>query len=292
MDKVIHCLGMIFLLTFVSSCIKDNSVDCISQYTIRIFVKDKNYFNVDAVSPQDRVDEGLPFRRFSGTIYYTLSRASSGELLQESSVTSVTGDGAYFSISLKDIPYGDYKLTVWGNRTEDLSVGYLHKDNAEKTDLYLATTLLKVEEAFQTSDLALERNKGLLTVRFTNFPDYIKTIGATVSNVYESVSSDFVYAGNTSVNKVSPFQQEMRVLLAPSVRENDSQLQLNLYTSSTMPGSPPSVTLPKIALDLNRNEISLILVDYNLAVEAWEIWAYIDDQWTKIHSLHIEEIPY
>lgn len=290
MDKVVHYLGMIFLLSVVSSCIRESSSECVSQYTIRVFVKDKNYSNVDAISPQDKVDESISFRKFVGTVYYTLSQLSTGALVQESSVTSVTGDGDYLTLTLKDVPYGDYKLTVWGNNTTDAPVGNLHQSNQEQTDIYLGSSDIKVNETYLTSDITLQRTKGLLLVRFTNFPTYIKAIRANVTGVYESINPDFMYSGTTFVRKEAPFQMQSQVLLAPSVGEGVSKLQLKLYTATPTGETELAVTLPETPITVHRNEMSLVAVDYNVPTGKWEIWIYINGEWTKIHSLDVEEI--
>lgn len=288
MDKVVRYLGVILLLAVVSSCIRESESECYSQYTVRVFVKDKNYTNVDAVSPQDKVDESLPFKEFVGTVYYTLSKVSTGELVQESSVMPVADNGEYFTITLNELPYGDYKLTVWGNNTADVTAGNLHQNQKELTDIYLTSSELKVDRASQTSDVTLQRTKGLLLVRFTNFPGYIGGISANVMGLYESVTPEFVYAGNTSVKKDTPFQLQSQIFLAPSVREGTSMLQLKLYTTDQIGGSEPLVTLPETPVTVHRNEMSLIAVDYNVPTGKWEIWTYINGQWTKIHSLDPE----
>lgn len=285
MDKVAHSFGMILLLALVSSCIRESSSECFSQYTVRVFVKDKNYTNVDAVSPQDRVDESLPFREFVGTVYYTLSHASTGSLVQESSVTTVVDNGEYFTITLNEVPYGDYKLTVWGNNTTDILAGSLHQDNKEQTDVYLASSELKVDRASQTSDLTLQRTKGLLLVQFANLPTYIKGVSANVIGVYASVTPEFAYTGNASVTKDSPFQPKIRIFLAPSVSEGNSKLHIKLYTTDQVSGSEPAVTLPDIFLTVRRNEMGLVTVNYNAPSGTFEIWTYINGEWTMIHSL-------
>lgn len=285
MDKIVRYLGMILLLTIVSSCIRESESECYSQYTVRVFVKDKNYTNVDAISPQDRIDESLPFRKFVGTVYFTLSKASTGELVQESALTTVVDDADYFPINLNGIPYGDYKLTVWGNTTADVAAGNLHQGNKELTDVYLGSTDLKVKAAQMSSDVTLQRTKGLLLVQFTNFPSYIKGISANVVGVYGTVSPEFAYAGNTSVAKEIPFQLKTQLLLAPSVSEGASKLRIKLYATDQIAGADPVITLPETSFTVRRNEMGLVTVNYNAPSGNFEIWTYINGEWTMIHSL-------
>ena len=285
MDRVVRYLGIILLLTVVSSCIRESESECYSQYTVRVFVKDKNYTNVDAISPQDKVDESLPFRKFVGTVYYTLSKASTGELIQQSALATVMDDGDYFPVNLNAIPYGDYKLTVWGNTIANADAGNLHQGNRELTDVYLGSTDLKVNSAQMNSDVTLQRTKGLLLVQFTNFPDYIKSISANVVGVYGIVGSEFAYAGNTSVKKEVPFQLKTQLLLAPSVSEGASKLQIKLYATDQITRTDPVVTLPEISFTVRRNEMGLVTVNYNAPSGRFEIWTYINGEWTMIHSL-------
>lgn len=294
MDKVWHFVLMIFLLVLSGSCIRDKDSECISEeYMVRVFIEDKNYWNVDAVDPDDKMDETMPFGRFIETLHYTLQDVATGAMVREAELVSKTDMGDDYEIGLRDIPYGRYKLTVWGNVISDLPLGVLHKDNMEEPDLYLASSTVDVSSAFQTTDIMLDRVKGMLLVRLTNFPSYISTVNSNITNVFESVNADFVYVGNASVLKETSLQEEIKATLAPSVAEGASKLKLELFTNNTtVTRADPAVTLPEIDLTIRRNEITVISVDYNIAVGKWEIWTYIDGRWTKIHSLDIEELFY
>lgn len=288
MDKVIRYLGMIFLLTVVGSCIRESESECIvEKYMVRVSVEDKNYSNVDEINPDDKLDENMPFGKFIAVLHYTLYDAETGALVQEQNRVSKADMGSDYEIALENLPYGRYRLTVWGNATDEVPSGELHANNQEGVDIYLSSSIIHVGEEQKQTDLMLKRTKGMLLIQFRHFPPYITGIGSQVTHLFESVGSDFTYAGNTSVLKTTPSQEEVKVLLAPSIGANTSKLQLQLFADATVTKAIPVVTLPDIDLNINRNEIAVISVDYNVAMGTWEIWTYIDGKWTLIHSLDV-----
>lgn len=288
MDKVGRLVSMIFLLVLAGSCIRDKESACISEeYHVRIFIEDKNYENVEAVDPDEEMDEALPFGMFIETLHYTLQNLETGAMFREAELVSKTGMGDHYEIGFADVPYGRYRLTVWGNVMDNVPVGFLHKENQEDSDMYLASTIVTVDSPAESSDLMLKRAKGMLQLQLTNLPAYITSIGSNVTNVFESVGPEFEYAGNTSVMKTSPVQEEVEVTLAPSVADGTSKLQIQLFMNATVTRADPVVSLPEIDLDIHRNEITLVNVNYNTHTDVWEIWTYINGKWVMIHSLDV-----
>lgn len=293
MDKVVRYLGMILLLAVVSSCIREAESDCVvEEYVIRVYVGDKNYSNVDTVSPEEKMDESMPFGKFIAMLYYTLYDAQTGALVRQQELMSKTDMGADYEIKLENLPYGRYKLTVWGDATGEVPSGKLHLGNQEGTDIFLSSSIIQVDAQQWGTDMMLKRTKGMLLVKLSNFPAYITGVGSNATHVFESVGSDFTYAGNTSILKTTSLQEEVRVLLAPSVGTNASKLQLQLFTDVSVTRATPAVTLPDIDLTIRRNEIAMVSVDYNVAMGTWEIWIYIAGKWTMVHSLDVDEISF
>lgn len=286
MRWMINRFCMVALLGLVSSCIHKDFSDCpADKYLVKVSVKDKNYANINSFPELASVAEDSPFRFFAGTIYYTLTDAATGSLVRESAVAAVSGDDAAYLITFDDIPAGEYALTVWSNVTTDYPAGILHQDGKEHTDIYLATRTLKFDYSYQTAELALQRAKGELLLLCRNFPPAVTGIGQTVTNVYQKVDAGFSYSGSTHVDKRGVFQPVLTTLLAPS-SEGRSKLKLNFYTGTAQRSL--FLDLPEMDLTVKRNEISAIAVDFKEADGIYEVWTFINGQWTMTHRLDIE----
>lgn len=285
--RLIHYLYMVVLLGFTSSCISDDLSDCpTAQYVVQISVKDKNYKNIGSFPQLEPKEENMPFRSFEGTIYYTLSESATRARIRESAVMAINGEGQMYSITFNNIPEGEYILTVWGNMTQEYPAGILHQDNKEHTDIYMASRKLRFDSSYQTTELSLERTKGLLLLLCSNFPAVVTSLKQNISHLYQSVDANFNYMGPTNVEKRVPLQAAVTTLLAPNV-EGGSSLKLSFYTDATKL-TTPFLELPDINLTIKRNEISAIAIDYKATDGVYEIWMFIQEQWTMIHRLDIK----
>lgn len=288
-SRVAHTLCMVVLLILTGSCIKDDLSDCPPQYQVQVSVKDKNYFNINEFPELSRLDENLPFRTYTGTIYYALRDAVTNALVKESTVDVVNGNDQKHSIVFDNIPYGDYFLTVWGNLTTEYPAGVLHQDGKEHTDIYVATRKLSFTDGAQAAELFLERAKGKLLLLCTNFPPTVTQIGQKVDKVYQYVDENFNYSGNASVSKNVPFQSTLETFMAPTVAGGSSKLNLTFYTNGTRAEAAPMLVLPEMDITFRRNEISAVRVDYNTLDHKWDISLFINGEWTMIHRLDIQQ---
>lgn len=288
MTNVVRYFLIAFILTQMSSCIVD-SEECPTGYTVLVSIKDQNYVNGSAVVPLNQTTESPSFDSLVGTIYYVLHNKETGALVMESPVISTRGTTSSYTITFSDIPTGEYELTVWGNRTSDVPTGVLHVNGKEHTDIYLGTQNLTFSAGSKTTEVFLERTKGKLVVTCKNFPSTIMSAEATIGAVYETVTHHFEYGGNVEVVKTAPLQPTFEVLLAPSIKGENSKLSLRFFSETEINGSKV-VVFPKIPLTLTRNEITPVTIDYNTMSKAWEIWTYIDGRWTLVHSLDIKNI--
>ncbi len=286
MNKTAFLFIGTLLCVLLNSCIHQDFPKCTSQWDVRVLVKDKNYSNVDAVHPQEKKDETLPFRDFIPTLYYSLRNLSTGEWIYPSAFVAVSGQSAYQALAFEGLPNGEYELTVWGNAGTEQPDGSLHKDGQEQTDLYVGRTVLTVSSAASfSSDLYLERSKGKLVLSCVNFPSDVTTLEKEVDGVYASVTPDLKYAGNTTVRKTEAFRPETEMWLAPTVENVTSGLRLRFLRDHTS-GTSPDIALSPINLNLKRNEISFVSVEYNQ--DAVDVWTFINGEWTLIHHLFIE----
>lgn len=277
---------MVVLLGGVSSCIHKDFSDCpADKYMVKVSVKDKNYANINSFPQLAAMAEDSPFRVFAVTIYYTLSDAATGNLVKESAVESVSGNDTAYFITFEDIPEGEYTLTVWSNVTTDYPAGILHQEGKEHTDIYMATRMLKFDYSYQTAEVALERTKGELLLLCKNFPPVVTGIGQSITNVYQKVDANFNYSGSTRVDKKGEFQPALTTLLAPSA-EGRSKLKLSFYTDDAQKSL--FLELPEMDLTVKRNEISAIAVDFKEPDGIYEVWTFINGQWTMTHRLDIE----
>lgn len=283
MGKTLLSILIFSLLGGLASCTKD---DCPTGYLIKVTVKDKNYFNIKEFAQLAKVDEGLPFHYFEGTVFYTLRDPETGALKYQSDVMEVNEGGNFYSINIDNMPAGKYELTVWGNRTKDVPEGILHSNEQEQTDIYVARTELTFPVTYKSVDMALERAKGKLVIFCKNFPASVSDLTANVNSLYSTVNSKLGYSGETTVEKDATVNQVVETFLAPTLEGKTSKLNLNFY-ALTRAASAPVLTLPEMDVAIHRNEITAITVDYNTTTQNWEIWVYIDGKWKMIHQLNI-----
>lgn len=284
MKKTVEYCCIVVLLILLNSCIKEDLSGCPTGYVVKVSVKDKNYTNIGAFPQLGKVDESLPFRYFLGTVYYSVKNMETGQVVQESSVLQPSDAAAEYTITLKDIPSGNYEVTVWGNLTSDVAAGILHPQNKEHSDIYVSTAIFNFKPGSETGSMSLERAKGKLVVFCTNFPENVTQIQEKISPVYEVVDKNLTYGGNTQVEKNATVMPINELLVAPTPPGSTTKLNLSFYTNNR---SIPILIVPETEVPIQRNEISAMMVDYNTVDGAWEIWVYVQGEWTMIHHLDI-----
>lgn len=282
--KIVHIAYLSILLALPSSCIKDE--DCPVSHTVNLVIKDKNYFNVSSFPEVKPADEQLPFRRFSGNIYYLLINTDTGKITREAALTDVTDNSSSYSINLDDIPEGNYELAVWGNLTTDTPAGILHPNGAEHTDIYVADALLKMDPTQDSDTLYMERTKGKLLVLCANFPKGYTRLQTNVKHVSRTSDAHLVYGGDTEVNKDQPLGSVNEMLLAPTPPGTSTLLNLAFYAPEARSATLPLI-IPETKITMNRNELTAIRVDYNNLNHTWDVSIYADSKWTLIHHLDI-----
>lgn len=284
--RLVHNFCMVVLLVLISSCIREDLSDCPpSQYEIKVSVKDKNYTNISSFPQLPPMDENAPFSSFEGTIYYTLSDAATGNRVKESSLSAVDGGDQTYTISFNDVPDGEYTLTVWGNMTAEYPAGVLHKDGKELTDIYMATRTFKLNPKYKTEEVPLERMKGKFLLLCNNFPSEVNRVQQTVKHVYQLVDANKNYSGSTEVDRSMTLQPILQTFVAPTSQEGVSKLKLRFYSDAA---TTPFLDLPEMDLFMKRNEISAISVDFKAPDGVFEIWLFVNGEWTMLHRLGIQ----
>ncbi len=278
------------LLILAASCVKETVPECPPQYTISLFVKDKNYFNVSTSPGAQPVDENLAFRQYVSNLYYTLYNVTTNTLYQTQKIT-ITNDDKEQLLLLDDVPSGEYMLTVWGNIDDsgivNDSLFALHPLHQESTDLYVVSKLLTFNTTWQATSLGMERTKGKLQVICNNLPDSITNVSFDIASLFAEVSVLLNYTGQINMEAGSTLPQlpanVVEVLLAPTVYGTNSALNATLFVK----GNQPLFTSTDIAINIKRNEIYTLSIDFNAIEHAWEIWLFIDAKWTRVYYLSL-----
>ncbi|WP_456088440.1 hypothetical protein [Parabacteroides sp.] len=270
MNRILFYIGALVLLLTVNSCIKEDLEECPPQFTVKVFIEDKQYINIGEIPQLNSRDETLPFRDFVGTIHYSLHNLLTGEIADSSSFVPVVDDAKFYMIAFHNIPDGRYELTVWGNVTQDMDPRILHADGAEQTDLFMATSTLDFTSGFQTTDVLMKRVKGNLVLICNNFPSDFTHVEEKISSVYQSVDPHFVYSGSTNVVKTAPLLPVNQFLLAPTVNGTNSTVNLRFFNPNSA-GNKSAIEFPEFNVTLSRNKISVISVDYNPETISWKI---------------------
>lgn len=151
----------------------------------------------------------------------------------------------------------------------------------------MGSTNLTFSPAFQKAEMMLERTKGKLLVICNQFPSTITGIEENISSIYETINSHFEYGGSTTILKTFPLNNSLETILAPSVEGTNSTLNLEFFTDNGT-SSTTSIIMPEVKMNIKKNEITAISVNYDDVINAWEIWTYIDGKWTLVHNLDIK----
>ncbi len=277
----------------LSSCIRDEIPPC-PDLSVRIGVKDKNYFNVRKVEQEKALSEDLAFREYVPTLYYRLCPLGSGEPVAERELFEVTGEDKTHSIRFSDqLPHGTYVLTVWGGMKDMSSLDSdrtsltLHPGGIEGDDVYMTCDTLVYDAWNSDYTVEMERVKGKLVILASNLPDDIAWSDRTVSGLYGTVDSGFDYSGLTNVTAESEWTSAedvvMKTLLSPS-HADGATLKVNFYDAPdrTMPAAVPD----DVMITMRRNELTVLKYVYEEG--RFSIYILVNDNWEKVHGMVID----
>ena len=300
----LYLLALLVMVPAMSSCIRDEIQKC-PPLRITLKVKDKNYFNVDAVVNKgliDRKDENLPFREYISTLFYIV-RDEAGNIIEKRDLANVAGDEKEMVIQLPvELPYGKYSITVWGNiksrapLDENFSGADLEHADAAKQDVYMASAVLQYEMGSENHIVELERAKGLLIVQAENLPDFIDSSEKTVSNVYRYVAEGFKYDRLTDIYSRTEWNEKNNIVTysftGPSKGFESSSLKLQFLNSDCNAGlggdNICSLKPESIGITMIRNSITVVKYVY-ADNNKFDIYVLVNDNWEEVHGLIIEE---
>ncbi|MBQ3608886.1 MAG: hypothetical protein IJA03_02440 [Bacteroidaceae bacterium] len=283
------------LLLQLTGCIRDEIEPC-PPLEIRLAVKDKNYFNVDKVDLEERVDEDLPFRTYVPNLYYQLRDADSGEILEEQEIPQIDSDEKEFVYSHCCLPHGEYIVTVWGGITNpDKLDDYkhtltLHPEHTQGDDVYLVCDTLVYDAYTYSHKLEMERTKGKLIVQSFNLPAHINASEITADHLWGQVDESLNYSGQTEVTHPATFEPQFEIvdksLLAPSTGMKNTILKVDFYRESDS-YRPLVMSPPDINITMHRNELTVVRYVYDAQNNEFLIYVLINDSWQQVHGLII-----
>lgn len=290
-------LLILLLVPALTSCIRDEIEDC-PPLQVNIAVKDKNYFNVDKVSHEERRSEDLAFREYVPTLFYMLRDAKTGEVMEEQGVFSVEGEGKTVPVEFCPcLPHGTYVLTVWGGMkdmtslSEDRTALALHPEHAEGDDIYLVNDTLVYDAYRYDYTVEMERTKGKLIVEAEGLPQGIGRMTTDVDRLFGKVNSDFVYSGETHVSNTSAVTADQKVrmssIMAPSVGSGASLVKV----SFTKKDGASDMLLPKpadVKINMERNRITMLKYVFNPDADKFTIYIKVNDNWEEIHGMILD----
>jgi len=286
------CWALTGLGMLTVSCVRDNIPDC-PPLRINIAVKDKNYFNVDKVELEDRLDEDLAFREYVPTLYWVLRDADTGKIVDKSPLITVSGDEKTVSPDINpDLPHGKYVLTVWGGLensdplNEDMTLLGFHPGNTEGRDVYMTNDTLLYDAWHNDYTVEMERTKGKLIIEKLDLPADIKESKKSITGLFSNVNNEFLYGGETGVSKqtaLTPAPQIVtKTLLSPSLKEDGSVLSLDFT------GNGAALKPKEITITMRRNELTVLRYVWVPEEQTFEIYMLVNDNWETITKMDID----
>lgn len=290
-------LLILLLVPALTSCIRDEIEDC-PPLQVNIAVKDKNYFNVDKMDPENERPTDLAFREYVPTLFYMLRDAKTGEVMEEHGVFRVEGEAKTMTVDFCPcLPHGTYVLTVWGGMkdmtslSEDRTALALHPEHAEGDDIYLVNDTLVYDAYHYDYTVEMERTKGKLIVEAEGLPQDIGQMTTDVDGLFGKVNSDFIYSGETHVSNTSAVTADQKVrmssIMAPSVGSGASLVNV----SFTKNDSASDMLLPKPAdvnINMERNRITMLKYVFNPDADKFTIYIKVNDNWEEIHGMILD----
>lgn len=295
--RIICFLLPLLSLGFVTtSCIRDEIAEC-PPLQITVAVKDKNYFNAAEVAAQgvyEPVSESLPFGGYISTLYYKVADETGKTVLEQSNMP-VEGDGATYDISLPaDLPYGKYRITLWGNMksdrplAEDASAAEMEHADAAQNDIYLGDAEMDYRYGTENHIVQMERAKGRLIIVAENLPGHIDRSEKTVAQVYSVVTRGFEYSGLCDLTSRTEWPQPNDItthtLTCPSEGVETATLSVEFQDADN---ESVSLVPKEVKLTMERNRITVVKYTYEEEKQDFKISVLVDNNWEEVHDMVI-----
>lgn len=295
-----HITALLLLLTVAvlsTSCIRDELEPC-PALTVRLAVKDKNYFNVDLVPQEERRSDTLAFRQYVPTLYWQLRQAETDSVVQEKGVYPVQGEGREEVLTFpQDLPHGRYVMTVWGGLDDLKGLGpkrrvlQMHHQQTQGNDVYTTTDTIDYNALQAEKTLELERVKGKLIILAENLTDSTVYSDKTITGLEKWVSDSLKYYSEQRLRTLTVWHHAGRKVLsktivAPSVKAKGSELDVHFYehvTSDIYNDLHPR----ELDITMSRNRLTVVRYVY-MGEGRFNVYALINDNWESVNSMDID----
>lgn len=293
--KILYAVIGALMTMPLSGCIRDNIPEC-PPLQVNIAVKDKNYFNVDKVELEDRLDESLPLRSYVPTLYWVLRDAATGRVVGESQLIHPGDELLHRAAISPDLPHGKYVLTVWGGLNDLSALGdditniNFHPAGDQGSDIYLTNDTLLYDAWHSDYTVELERTKGKLIVEKLNLPSEICGSVKRITGLYSALTGEFKYSGETAVTHQRDFENAPQVvgktLLSPTSAGGKSTLDMEFLQGSRAEAF--SHTPRPVDITMRRNELTVVRYVWDKEKLDFDIFILINDNWEQVHGMHID----
>lgn len=285
----------------MGGCIREDIPEC-PPLSVMIGIKDKNYDNIDEVERNTgldhKVDETLPFRSYIQKLYYSLTNVETNEVVFTQHLHDVQGDNPLATAYLpKDLPFGTYALTVWGNIDNEAPIHdngryyTMHTNQVEGYDVYMTNDTLVYDYDRANYTVELKRVKGKLLVQGVNLPPEISWSKKEITNLSLYAGRFGLYGGSGEVVNVTSWGEEPEVVtntvLAPTASGEQSTVHFDLYDDEAM--TTPRMSTGNIGIDIERNRIELVRINYDGETDRLNVYLLVNAQWEQVHELDIED---
>lgn len=288
-------LTAIALALTLASCISDDVTYCPPLHIV-LGVKDKNYSNIDRAKQwEQKLDNDLPFAQYVPTLYYTLRRADTGEVVEEQTLMQPDADKQTLDLGFCDcIPHGTYVFTAYGGMaTEDpidKATGHLtlHQGNGEGDDTYLCNDTIVYDATHNGFYEEMQRAKDKLIVVTEGLPHdvtmrlYARGVAQKANPFRNVAETRFEYLGHAEVQKdFSHADETAKIVLAPS-EDNKTTTLHAAFIHDGKESDPDDVTI-----DLNRNELTVVKYEYD-ENKGFTISILINGTWEVVSKMDVD----
>lgn len=284
--------------TMLTSCIRETYEPCPAMQ-VNIDIKDHNFFNVDKVVYETRRPENLAFYEYVPTLFYSLRRADTGELMEEQGPFYVEDEDQTINLKFCDCyPHGKYVLTVWGGLedasavTDDGNVADIdfHPHGQPALDIYMTNDTLNYTADHYSYTVKMQRAKGRLVIVGENLPDGYRATRQTISGISAHMNERFEYSGEKSIVSDESWmpggEPITETWLAPSLVDDGTKVHAEFYN----PDDPTATPLrPKdIVLTMDRNYYSVVRYVWQEKEKDFQIFVLVNDNWEEVHGMEVE----
>lgn len=251
----IKIIGILFLLSAFTGCIKEGLEECPANVRVNIFVEKFQNKSQDPLADTEEIFNS----RVSHLRYYLYKDNELVSEVTKNDFSDVTG--SYYSLNFSSLNPGNYHLVLVANSSKDALQGDCVKaDNlclsfpgcSDTEDYFSAILPFTVQpDAVQEFDVGLLRTQGMIRFIFNNLPSHITAFEMTIQNISSEkwITGDYKSSCEAnhkySVVTVDTDDSPYRMWVFPTISDSQSAYRLMLHSESK--------ARPPLAEDLSGN---------------------------------------